>query len=113
MADVELEIGPTGTIRTIYKDEKLPLLNDLGEVTVKRASNVEWEQIGEERGWTVRAAHNPQLAIRIVIHGGRFAQVVSDADDRNAPVAVFTSREAALESEERFFWKLLPPKETP
>lgn len=109
MADVELEIGPTGTIRTIYKDEKLPLLHDLGKVTVKRASNVEWEEISGQSGWTVRAAHDPELAIRLVIRDCAFRQVVAKEGD----IAVFVSREAALESEERFFWELLPQKGTP
>ena len=114
MDDIELEITPTGRIRTIYTDEKMAFLQAMApHWQIKRASNVEWEQVGEEKGWTVRAAHNPKLAIRIVIHAGRFAQVVTDADDRNAPPAVFVTREAALEAEKRFFWELLPkePKE--
>jgi hypothetical protein len=106
MPSFEIEVTPAGKIRTVYKDEQLPTLEKLGAVSVHRASNVEWEEIGNEKGWTVRAAHDPELAIRTIFDKAHssFRRVVS----REGDIAVFTTREAALGYEVLHFWELLP-----
>jgi hypothetical protein len=106
MDPVEIEIDADGKARAIYKDETKPLLDELGHTKIARASNVEWEE-GEDgkSGWTVRSAHDPELAIRLAIVAGAWRQVVS----RHPEIAYFITREAALEAEVRHFWKLLPP----
>jgi hypothetical protein len=101
----ELVIDAEGRARSIYKDETKSVVDALGAAKVARASNVEWEELHGDKGWTVRSAHDPELAIRLVILRGAYRQVVS----REGLVAVFLTREAALESEVRFFWDLLPP----
>lgn len=97
---VEIEVTPDGTVRGIYKDELAELYGALGKMKVARASNVEWEL----DGWTVRAAHDPNLAIRSVIKDGAYRLVVS----REGELTVFVTREAALASELDHFWELLP-----
>lgn len=109
-AEIELEVTPTGRIRTIYKDGRQELLQSLASHwRIKRASNVEWEEGREYTGWTVRSAHDQTLAIRAIIKDGRFSRVVS----REGELLYFVSREAALEAELDHFWKLLPPDTQP
>jgi len=106
---IEFEFTPTGRVRTIYKDERQRVYHELGKLSVHRASNVEWERSkdGRDYGWTVRAAHNPKLAIRAIISGGRYKRVVSEEGE----LLYFNSREAALETEVEHFWELLPPEQ--
>lgn len=105
---IELEITPTGLIRTIYKDDRVPFINSLGgHWRVKRASNVEWEEIGHTSGWTVRAVHNPELAIRWVK-----SCLLNLHVSVEGPIRFFETREDALISEEHFFFDLLPKETT-
>lgn len=100
----EVIVGPGGVIEGIYQDG---LAEALGAETreVKRASLVEWEDIKVAQGWTVRAAHNPKRAIRMTF-GSPLKLLVSDSDVAGN-VAVFISREMALEYEQKFFWELM------
>ena len=104
---IEFVIGSNGAIRSLYKDERLPFFERLGKLSVKRASNVEWENI-EGGGWTVRAAHDPELAIRIQKLPGLLKRVVA----RTGDILVFVTREAALGAEQSHFWELLPTEES-
>lgn len=106
MKSIQLEIAEDGTIRTIYQDGILPLLEDLAaaKASISRASDVEWEN----DGWTVRAHHDTDLAIRLIVRGGAYTRVVA----KEGELAVFPNREDALEAERALFWQLLPKKET-
>jgi hypothetical protein len=111
---ISMEVGPDGTIRTIYADDVPALAQDIGgSFRVARASNVEWEEgldVGGKtlNGWTVRAAHDRELALRIDFFDKDYPLVVSK--DPALPVARFLSREHALEQEVKNFYKLLPPR---
>ena len=98
----KVRITADGSIEGIYHDG---IAETLGAkvTTVKRASHVEFEKVGEVEGWTVRSAIEPGLAIRLVIKDAAYRQVVAFEGE----VAVFTSREAALEAEVRFFWEMM------
>jgi hypothetical protein len=101
---IELQFTPDGKVRSIYKDENLPIFSKLGTVQVSRASNVEWE----DGGWTVRAAHDPELAIRgTPTNDGKFKLGVS----KTGLILHFETRESALKTEVEFFWALLPPNQ--
>src|SRR4051812_38239017 len=106
---VELEIGEDGVIRTIYNDGLEKFAESLGgEIsTVCRASNVEWETVDGFSGWTIRAAHDKELAIKDV--GSSEPVFVCNRNPENR-IALFTKRETALKVEVQFFFKLLPPK---
>ncbi len=110
---VELEIAPDGTIRTMYQDGIEKFAEAMGgEVSSScRASNVEWEEIqyttGALKGWSIRSAHDPQLAIREIPSPEVYFVCSKDQDLR---VALFVTREAALEVEVKYFWELLAPK---
>jgi hypothetical protein len=99
----DLKVFPDGSMVGIYQDG---LAEAVGAETkeVKRASIVEWEDIGVAQGWSVRAAHNPKRAIRMT-----YKLVLEVTENDEAP-AVFSSREMALEHEEKFFWELLGPQ---
>lgn len=104
---IELQFTPDGKVRSIYKDERQSLLKEFGDLKVKRASNVEWEKTYNGEGWTVRAAHAPELAIRLV-----YNPILANYDRHvsiDGLIAVYPTREAALEDELNFFWALLPP----
>lgn len=100
----EVIVGPGGTVEGIYQDG---LAEALGAETkeVRRASLVEWEDIKVAQGWTVRAAHNPKLAIRMSFDPPLHLLVTDSSVVGN--VAVFISREMALEYEQKFFWELM------
>ena len=110
---IAIKFSPDGKARCIYKDEHLDTYNALGELRVQRASNVEWEKIGGlglcdlAEGWSVRAAHDPELAIRVVLENCQYKKAVS----RVGEICLFVTREAALENEVEHFWELLPPGE--
>jgi hypothetical protein len=108
MEKIELEFGPDGIIRTIYKDdsiEELSQIPGMRVLQVDRASKIEWENHGVGLvGWVVRAAHNPNLAIRSLPNDPGLTVSI---DGR---LAFFQKREDALREEQRFFWQLLPPR---
>ena len=107
--EFEVRILPGGVVQTIYQDGIEAFASELGaEVSsISRASNVEWDKLLE--GWTVKAAHDPRIAICYAVEGrcttySRF-QV---ADTCNRTIAVFDTRDEALKQEVEFFWQLLP-----
>jgi hypothetical protein len=110
---IAIKFSPDGKARCIYKDEHLNVYDALGDLKVQRASNVEWEKIGGlglcdlAEGWSVRSAHDPELAIRIVLENGQYRKVVS----KEGEICLFLTRGAALENEIEQFWALLPPEE--
>lgn len=118
--ELSMSIATDGTVTMIYSDDVRGLAEKMGAdiQKVQRASNVEWEEIprreggGVDQGWTVRAAHDPTLALRIFWSGmcGVRAPAIVCSRERQHPVAVFVSREAALKQEVKFFYELLPPK---
>lgn len=100
----ELRITQDGSIEGIYQDGLAQLL-DANEVRVCRASNVEWEESpdGIEKGWTVRSAKDPELAIRWRNVGLELDQHVV----HSGILVFFNNREDALKQEVKFFWDLL------
>jgi hypothetical protein len=105
----ELKIGPDGTIETIYQDGIEQFAEEMGAdvSTVCRASEVEWEVVEypdhTEKGWSVRSAKNGLKALRVQY--GTQCRIVC-SDDTNLAIALFTSREAAIEQEIKHFWEL-------
>ena len=110
---IELELHPDGTTRTIYKDEVMEHLKDAGAAikNIKRASCIEWEQTDCKEGWVVRAAHNPDLAVRVGYDDIDEVSTIMVSDDKTLPVHHFGIRREALMYEEIHFWELLPAKE--
>lgn len=112
--ELNLDVGPDGVIRTIYSDD----LNKLAEETggtialVCRLSNVEWEEIGGKKGWTVRAAYDQNLALRTFDPPSTRGPHVAASRLEEYPVHVFETREEALKYEKRDAPDLMPPKET-
>jgi hypothetical protein len=106
---IEMLVMPDGTSRCVYKDELIDVYDAIGPKKVKRASNVEWETVDGQGGWTVRSAHDVDLAIRVQLRDGAYHKVVSRAGE----ILLFNTREAALENEVEFFWELLPPHAPP
>lgn len=92
-------ISPDGMVQTIYQDGVEKLVKSMGaEIThIKRASRVEWEVVGSQAGWVVRAAHDHTLALR---GAGEFSP------SREGRLWVFNDRESALAAEVKFFWEL-------
>lgn len=90
---------PDGTMETIYQDG---VAEALGAKTqeVRRASNVEFETIDGRSGWTVRAAHDPSLALRTT-------DWCRWAPSREGTIVTFKTREEALTEEVKAFWGLL------
>jgi len=106
MKPIELMVAPNGDVRSVYDDSRLQVFEGLkGNMTVQRASNVEWETVEDTSGWSVRAAHDPELALRAILEDGGYHRVVSKVGD----VLLYSTREAALEAEQDHFWELLPP----
>lgn len=120
-----LEVAEDGTIRTIYKDELIDFAEKIGGdmTTVCRASNVEWEKVEKPlnarfpdiKGWSVRAAHDPELALRVEssVNGGigdRYVDTLVCSRNPNLAIMLFSTREIALQAEVKFFHQLLPPK---
>lgn len=114
-----LEIGPDGTIRMAYSDELWKFAEKIGGDmrATCRASNVEWEKMHCPRvgceiyGWTIRAAHDKDLAIRHV-WAGLINSTLECSRDPNHEIAVYSERAVAVEIEIRFFHELLPPAKT-
>lgn len=114
---VELKISPDGKIEVMYQDGIEEFAEELGgEIrTSCRASNVEWEEIGEKKGWTVRSAYDTELAIRwryqIPKESQKIEFVPSDwGISKQGQLVFFPTREEALKEEVKFFWELLAPK---
>ncbi len=100
-------IGPDGTIETVYDDKLLDLTKEMGGelAQVCRASSVEFERGTSHNGWTVRAAYDPTLAIRLHPVTGMIGP------SRKGMLIYYRTREKALLAERKFFWDLLPPKQ--
>lgn len=98
--EFDLKITPDGTIETIYQDGLEDLAKEMGgEVAqVCRASNVEWEEIGTRKGWSVRSAKRPDFALR------RLYDAIEPGLVGN--IVLFETREEALTEELKFFWEL-------
>lgn len=110
MKSIELMVAPNGDVRSVYEDSRLEIFEAMkGKMSVQRASNVEWETVDGEGGWSVRAAHDPDLAVRCILAGGGYRRVVSKIGD----ILLYTTREAALEIEQKHFWELLPNVQRP
>lgn len=95
MKDIQIQIQEDGTLVSPYTDDLLPFLNDLdGKIEdVQRLTQVEME-LGS---WTVRANFDPEFAIRVapnLFYVGR-----------SGVLAIFKTRETALEAEMTFFWE--------
>jgi hypothetical protein len=99
---LEISITDDGEVRAYYNDDVPDIGKELGKMQITRASNVEWE--AAEEGWTVRAAHDPTLAIR-------FVEGCGIIPSREGDMVSFSSREEALECERHYFWELAPNKE--
>lgn len=122
---LEIEVLPSGEIRMMYSDKSVKQVAEiLGAkvVDVPRASNVEFERVTEIKnhrfpateGWSVRAAHDPNLALRILSSfnlgvGERYIDSIIVSDNEHLAIALFTDREMAIKSEIEHFWELLPP----
>lgn len=110
--EIEFEVLADGTILAPFdsEGEKLAELLEADIKEVQRASIVEWERARDRCGWTVRAAHDPQLAIR------RTSEWTSDIErycvSKEGMLEYFKTREQAIGMERGFFWALLPPRET-
>lgn len=102
---VELVIRPDGVIESVYDDSLKEFATDIGgEISnVCRASNVEWEDSVDGKGWTVRASHDPSLALRIKPD----ELIMTWHASRDGKIVYFDSRSFAIEEELRFFWQLL------
>lgn len=106
----EVTVDEDGTITMIYQPGVEQHAKDLGGRVVKseRISHVEWEH--QHGGWTVRSAHDPEIAIRhcgchLCKDDGVVRYIVGKEDQ--GPIAVFAERQQALEEEEKAVWKLL------
>lgn len=118
---VTFEVDDDGTIRTIYSDDLSAFAEKIGgEIsTVCRASNVEWEVIEkpinarfpQTKGWSVRAVHDPELALRIRSSPamGSYTDTLVCSREPYLAIALFDSRENAIKEEVKFFFELLPP----
>lgn len=95
---MSLRFDANGDVEMIYKDDAVPFMEQLGTIeTVTRASHVEWE----DGGWTVRAAHDTELAVRYDDDGNLVAS-------REGTIAVFAKRADALREEVNAIWNLVP-----
>ncbi len=112
------DVDVDGIIRTIYDDSLTKMVPDMsGEmVMVCRLSNVEWEESQNAKGWSVRAAHHKDLAIRIQRLPdpnirGKYTNTLVCSDDTNLEIYLFAERDKAIETEKKFYSQFLPPRE--
>lgn len=90
-------VSEDGTSMAIYSDERIDMFKEVGDVSIKKVSDVEWEN----GGWSVRSTHDPELAIRL---NSQNQQVVS----REGSLVIFPKRAEALDKEVELFWELIP-----
>jgi hypothetical protein len=110
--ELNLDFGTDGVIRSIYDDKLVKFSEDVGDMAqVCRLSHVEWEELGGKKGWTVRAAHDTELAIRTLGPPSSRGPFVGVSRRQEYPVHVFETREEALKYEVRDSDQLMPPKE--
>lgn len=110
--ELNLDVGPDGVIRSIYSDDLNKVAEGIGTIAlVCRLSNVEWEEIGGKKGWTVRAAHDTEIAIRTLGTPSSRGPFVGVSKRPEHPIHVFETREEALKYEVRDSDQLMPPKE--
>lgn len=121
----ELEIGPDGTIKTIYQDGIEEFAAELGAdvSSVCRASEVEWEVVmplnarfPDTKGWSVRSARDGLVALRHQSNlnpgiGDRYIDTIVCSSNLSLAIVLFQTREEALTYEEKFFWQLMYGKE--
>jgi hypothetical protein len=114
MDTIDLKVLPDGRVIFPYDDKAVSLLEEAG-ISVKRverASNIEWES----QGWTVRAAHDRELAVRWEppreppegVEESRLGRVPTRCVSKEGPIIYFKTREGALEVEKQLFWQLIP-----
>lgn len=98
--EIELEVREDGTLRAMYSEELVTVIQGMGGriVNVDRASIVEWDK--DLKGWTVSSARDPDLKMR----NGPHNQILLS---RDGSVIVFERREDAIRLERQFFWQLL------
>lgn len=113
----EIEIREDGTIRMMYQDGVEKMAEEMGGTitTSCRASDVEWEEVGPDKGWTVRSAYDKELALRWAHSFGPDGKKLPFSSinlvcSKDGDIVVFTTREAALAEEVKHFWALLAPK---
>jgi hypothetical protein len=117
----ELKVGPDGTIETIYQDGIEQFAEEMGaEVsTICRASNVEWEEVPTPlnarfpatKGWSVRSVKNDEKALRMESSlnagiGDRYIDTIVCSDNKHLAIALFPTREEAIQHEIKHFWEL-------
>ena len=96
---MKFRVETNGDLIVMYKDDRIDFIKELGEVSVDRASHVEWSK--DLGGWVVKAAHDNELALRKDNEG---KIVVTNSGD----LAVFLNRKEALKEEVKAFWNLIP-----
>ncbi len=103
MKIIDLKILPDGRLLGPYDEAVMGVAEEMGAeiLSIKRASNVEWEEIEGQRGWVVRACHDAELAIRKKPTGMYHAA-------KEGKLVFFKSRSEALDAEMDYFWDLVP-----
>jgi len=88
-------ILPNGDTVMVFSDDSLIKARSVGPVHVQQTSLIEWE----EDGFTVRAAHDKNLAIRLTEHGRCLS--------REGALKIFETRQEALTCEMIVFWDIV------
>ena len=96
---IDFKILDDGSLQSIFSDSNTEIYNAIGDFSVQRASNVEWETVKGTSGWSVRCHAFPKRALRLV--NGRVKV------STRGKLKLFKSRESAIESEIRHFWDLI------
>lgn len=112
---LDLDFGTDGVVRSIYDDRLNEFAKDIGEMSrVCRLSNVEWEDGKDERGWTIRAAHDTELALRWTkpLEERRKDRISAYRILKEGELVYFSHREEAIQVEKEHYDQLMPPKET-
>jgi hypothetical protein len=101
-SDFDVLIGPGGTIEMLYQEGIEEFAAEIGAdiAKIQRLTNVEWDE--KVKGWVVRAAHNPFFALRYVIKDGSARVEPRMEINAEREIAVFTTRDAAIEAEKKF-----------
>lgn len=119
--ELNLDVGTDGVIRSIYSDDLNKLAEETGGTIVRvcRLSNVEWEELmvgpdgKPEKGWTIRAAHDPELALRwtMPFEERCLYRISAYHIAKEGELVYFSHREEAIEVEKAHYAQLMPPKE--